>query len=234
MNNKDEGSEKAAQLRRDAEEIVHRKEFSSPEGMEALSQKKAMQTIHELLVHQIELKMQKEELLRAHAELDAARARYFALYNLAPVGYLIISREGLILEVNLAAVNLLDLARAVLVKKPITRFILKEDLDIYYQHRKQLWMTGKPDACELRMVKSDGTKFWARLTATVTQNTPMSSGQGAGDAPVSRVVLSDIGGQKRVEKKKSKFEAELRRGKKCLPAGRKTGRGKGAGKGAGK
>jgi PAS domain-containing protein len=68
--------------------------------------------VHELQVHQIELEMQNEELSRAQAELDAARARYFDLYDLAPVGYFTISEQGLILEANLMASTLLSVSRA--------------------------------------------------------------------------------------------------------------------------
>ena len=45
-----------------------------------------LQTLHELQVHQIELKMQNLELLRTQSEPDAALARYLELYDLAPVG----------------------------------------------------------------------------------------------------------------------------------------------------
>lgn len=224
MNITDNGRDKGAKLRWRAEERLQRKGNRSSKDLVILSPEETLQVIHELRVYQIELKMQNDELRRTHAELEAARARYFDLYNLAPVGYLITSREGLILEVNLAAVNLLDSARAVLIKKPITRFILKQDLGIYYQHRKQLWVTGKPDACELRMVKNDGTTFRARLTAIVSPD-PLthSSGQYIGGAPVSRVALSEIGQRERVEQEKPELEVQLRQTKKHRPSDSKAG-----------
>ena len=153
----------AVDLRNRAEKIARAEEAQT---RKALSPEETRQTLHELRVHQIELEMQNEELRRAQAELDAARARYFDLYDLAPVGYCTISEPGLILEANLTAVTLLGVARADLVKQPLSRFILKEDHNIYYLHRKQLLATGDPRACDLRMVKKDGTAFWAHLTAT--------------------------------------------------------------------
>ncbi len=54
-------------------------------------------------MHQIELEMQNEELQRSQTELENARARYFNLYDLAPIGYVTLSEKGLILEANLTA-----------------------------------------------------------------------------------------------------------------------------------
>jgi len=132
----------------------------------------------------IERKQAEEALRRAHAELDAARARYFDLYDLAPVGYVTVSEQGLILEANLTAVTLLGVARGDLVKQPLSRFILKEDQDIYYLHRKQLFETCEPQAYELRMLRKDGPAFWAHLETTAAEDND-------GEA-VCRVVLSDI------------------------------------------
>ncbi|MCX5858011.1 MAG: PAS domain-containing protein [Deltaproteobacteria bacterium] len=178
------GSGQADILRRRAEVIAREKEAPSQEYLDVHSHEETRQMLHEMLVHKIELEIQNEELRRAQAELDTARARYFDLYDLAPVGYCTVSEEGLILEANLTAATLLGVARGALVKQPIGRFILKEDQNVYYLLRKQLFNTGEPQACELRMVKSEGATFWARLEATAAQD--------AEGAPVGRIVMSNI------------------------------------------
>ena len=140
---------------------------------------------HELEVHQIELEMQNEDLRRIHMELDAARARYFDLYDLAPVGYCTVSEQGLLLEANLTAKTLLGVARHQRAGQQIfSRLIHTDDQGIYYFHRKKLFVTGEPQECELRMVKKDGAAFWAHMKATVAQD--------ENGAPVARIVLNDI------------------------------------------
>jgi PAS domain S-box-containing protein len=186
-------------LRRQAEAAA-RENATPPENSEALSPEETRQILHDLRVHQIELEMQNEDLRRTQLELSAAQARYFDLYDLAPVGYCTVSESGLILEANLTAATLLGVTRSALIKQPLTRFILKEDQDLYYLHRKQLFKTGKPLACELRMVKRDGVSFWARLEATAAQapSTP-ATGLTTDGALHQRTVLSDISERKRAE-----------------------------------
>jgi len=198
---KDNRPAQAVELRRRAEETARGTAAQSPEDLDAQSPEETRQTLLELRVHQIELEMQNDELRRTQAELDAARARYFDLYDLAPVGYCTLSESGLILEANLTAATLLGVARGTLIKQPIARFILKEDQDIYYLHRKQLFETGEPQAYELRMVKKDGTAFWAHLEATAAQD--------ADGALIFRTVLSDIAERKRAEEKIKELMGEL-------------------------
>jgi PAS domain S-box-containing protein len=152
-------------------------------------------------VHQTELELQNEELRRAQSELDASRARYFDLYDLAPVGYVTLSDQGLILEANLTFAQLLGVTRTALVAKRISRFILPDDQEIYYRHLIQLLETGAPQVCELRMLRSDGAPFWTRIEAIVAQD-------GAGK-PVSRAVVSDITAQKQLEQRVADRTAEL-------------------------
>ena len=61
---------------------------------------------HALGQQKIELEMQNQELRHSQAALDLARARYFDLYDLAPVGYCTLSVEGLVREANLTAYKL--------------------------------------------------------------------------------------------------------------------------------
>jgi PAS domain S-box-containing protein len=198
MKNKDNRPGDAAELRRRAEKKVKAEEAKIPERM---SPEDAKQALHELRVLQIELEMQNEELRRAQAELDAARGRYSDLYDLAPVGYCTLSESGLILEANLTAATLLGEARGALLKKPIARFILSEDQDIFYRHRKQLIETGEPQICELRMARKDGALFWARVEATAPQ--------AAAGGLVCRAMISDITERKQAEENQVRLVAML-------------------------
>ena len=174
-----------------AEEVSRKKAASFPENIKGLSPEETRRMLHELREHQIELEIQNEELLRAQMELDAARERYFGLYDLAPVGYCIISEQEKILEANLTAATLLGVGRGELVDKSVSSLVFKEDWGIYCLYRKQLFETGEPQACELRMVKQDGAPFWARLESAMVQVYDCES--------VCCVVLSDITERKRTE-----------------------------------
>ena len=146
--------------------------------------------------------MQNEELHRTQVELESSRERYFDLYDLAPVGYVTISENGLILEANLTAATLLGVARSALVKRPLPRFIISEDEDIYYRHRILLFETGAPQVCELRMLRVHAAPFWARLEATTARD--------ADGTPVCRVVISDISAHKRAEEALRESREELK------------------------
>ncbi|KAF0156163.1 MAG: PAS/PAC sensor hybrid histidine kinase [Syntrophaceae bacterium] len=98
MHKKEIPSIKAIDLRRRAENSIKGKTVGMPKNSEALSPEYRRQTLHELQVHQIELEMQNEELRQTQAELEASRARYFDLYDRAPVGYFSLSEAGLILS----------------------------------------------------------------------------------------------------------------------------------------
>lgn len=208
----------SARLRWRAEEALKRNTARLPVVPSDCPLEDTQKTIHELRVYQVELTMQNEELLRIQRELDTARARYFDLYDLAPVGYCLVSQDGVIVEANLTAVTLLGTARATLVKQPITRFIHPEDQDAYYLYRKHFLEMGHPNACELRMLRPDGATLWVRLTATTGTDLFASGNQGRTGERVVRMVISDISDLKRLEEEKAALEARLRQTHKKHPS----------------
>ncbi len=92
--------------------------------------------VEELIIHQEELRIQNEELLRIQVELEVSRARYFELYDLAPVGYLMLTPELIIKEANLAASRLLVTDRKNLINRRLSTFVAptsQESLHLHYR-----------------------------------------------------------------------------------------------------
>lgn len=147
--------------------------------------------LHELQVHQIELAMQNEELRTTQLELEDSRARYFDLYDLAPVGYFTLLEADRILDVNLMAANLFGQTQEALGGESLTRFIHKNAQDIWYLRRKRLFETVELQAFDLRMINSEGHPFWGHLSMTLSKE-----GDGA---PNCRVVLVDVSARKKLE-----------------------------------
>ena len=171
-------------LRKKAEKLAREKTLTLSGDKELLSPEESQQVLHELQVHQIQLEMQNEELRRTQQEIEDIKTRYFDLYDMAPVGYCTVNESGLILETNLAAASLLGMPRSELVNLQLSRFILKEDQDIYYLHNKNSFDANSPQVCELRMVKPDNTPFWVQLVSTFEQSVD--------GKPLYLIVMSDI------------------------------------------
>ena len=160
--------------------------------------------LHELQVHQIELEMQNDELRRTQHELAGSRAHFFALYDLAPVGYLTLTEGGTVAQANLAAATLLALPRAALVGQPVSSLIFAADQDAYYLNRKQLLKTGQVAPWALRLRRADGEPVWVQMAASLAP--------GAEGAPAGLLlVLTDISARLQAEDALRRSEARFRR-----------------------
>jgi PAS domain S-box-containing protein len=158
--------------------------------------------LHELQVHQIELQMQNEELRAAQLELEASSARYSDLFDFAPVGYVVLDLDGVILAANLTAAALLGIERSALLKRRLSHFVLPEDQDIFHVHRQRLGADSGRQTCELRLRKADGQHFFARL-----ETTPMPDR--AGNRQGCRIAVVDITDRKLAEDALARRTREL-------------------------
>jgi PAS domain S-box-containing protein len=190
------------ELRLQAEERLKKQAIAAPSGLQTTEQ-----LLHELQVHQIELEMQNEELRRTRRELEVSQARYFDFFDLAPVGFVMLSEKGFILEANLTAAKQLGVTRNALVKQPLTHFILPEDQDICYRQLTQLFEREAPQVCELRMLRAGVEPFWARMDATVMQD--------AEGTMICRAVVADITERKQAETRLQRVNRALRALNEC-------------------
>ncbi len=125
--------------------------------------------IHELRVHQIELKSQNEELRWAQELLGESRDRYQELYDYAPVGYFTIGPSGLIEDVNLTASNMLGTERVKLKEQRLSRFVVAGDQDVLCLHRRRLLDGDGPQAFELRVRGGGGSFFYAQVEMALVE-----------------------------------------------------------------
>ena len=195
-------SETKLLLRQQAEDIVRGKVALSTESLEAMSPVAVRGLVHELQVHQIELEMQNETLRQTQLQLLAMQARYFDLYDLAPISYCTVNELGIILEANLCTAELLGEVRSKLIGQRISHYIRKECQDTYYLSRKLLLKTGERQSCELHMVRTDGSDFWV--------NVSISDAKGSNGDMMQRMVLTDITNAKVLAQAMHASELKLR------------------------
>lgn len=170
------------ELRRKAEKKLRKAEHNTSE----LTHENALNLVHELQVHQVELEIQNEELKAAREDLSRARDRYRDLYDFAPVGYLTLSKHSIIREANITICQILGVKRENLLKRRLTEFIAPESQDEFYRHRRDILRTGKRQTCELVIRCTDGGFFWAAIDCTR-------------DTDGLRVIVTDISSRKRAE-----------------------------------
>ena len=156
--------------------------------------------MHELAVHQVELEMQNEELRQAQASLEAARRRYFDLYEQAPVAYLMVGRGDRILECNRGAVELLRGSVSRMVGRSLADLLVPGQSGEFVRRQDELLGTGQVQAFELLMRRIDGTTFWAQMQINTAP-------QEAEVEPVSRITITDISQRKQMEDETSRLAA---------------------------
>jgi PAS domain S-box-containing protein len=196
MENDKNEQDRFIELRRLAQESLKNKPISEPISEDI------GRLIHELQTHKIELEMQNEELLRTLKALEESNNKYSDLYDFAPVGYFTIHKDGIIIEANLTGANLLGVERGLLIGKPLSRFIFRDDQDSYYLYSKHVFETKERQICKIRLVRKDKTQFHAQLESIVMQNHDGNDNQ-------YRTIISDISESKLAEESLKKAQADL-------------------------
>lgn len=184
-------------LRAEAESRIDKEQMVlvNPQPGEELLHK----LLHELQVHQVELKMQNEALRQAEIAMEESRDRYADLYDFAPIGYLTLSREGMINEINLTAADMLGVVRGKLIKRRFSQFVAEADRERWYLHFGSVLKHDQRQRCKLVFQREDGSHFNAQLDSLKVRNAlgsdeleQASSSHTQGGAFSVRIAVTDI------------------------------------------
>ncbi|MFZ4539326.1 PAS domain S-box protein [Propionivibrio sp.] len=176
---------------------------------------------HDLQVNQIELEMQNEALREAKIALEESRDRFVDLYEFAPVGYLTLTADGRIAEINLAGRMLLGVVLKKLLNRHFTIFVTDEDQDNWHRHFMSLKRDGTQVKVELALRRGDGSVFHAQLNCTRTAGSTLKASSRHGLRPAEenllapgsheiRLTLTDISERKQIEDRLILNEAKTR------------------------
>ncbi|MEP7053183.1 MAG: ATP-binding protein [Pseudomonadota bacterium] len=144
--------------------------------------------LHELRVHQIELEMQNEELRVSRAAVETGLQRYTDLYDFAPVGYLTLSAEGSIRELNLPAARALGRERTRLVGGRLRSFVSQGSHGSFDAWLASIFERQDNCTCEVLLLRDNQAPLSARLEAQLSV-----------DGQCGRAVLTDITSRKALE-----------------------------------
>lgn len=166
-------------LRQQAEEVLQH-----ADTLHHLALDDPRRMLYTMSAYQVELEVQNEALRQMQQELHDSYNRYRNLYDFTPVGYFTLDVNKVITEVNLTGAVLLGSDRAHLLHTPFAHTIPAEDQDIYYLHQRRLMTEKVPQVSVLRLHRTDGSWFHARLESTLIDPAEPQAG--------CRVVISDI------------------------------------------
>lgn len=159
---------------------------SEPERIPSSATSEAI--MHDLHVHQIELEMQNESLRQAKVALEESRDRYHDLYEFAPVGYITLSFEGIITNINQTGARMLGTLRKHILRRCFSTFLAPRDQTLWPKYLQALKEeTGKSSKLEIRMQPNNGPQFDALLDCTSSPDKQI------------RLTVSDISERKKME-----------------------------------
>jgi len=160
-------NEKFERLRQLAENMLHTRAEANTNLPDDFAE-----LIHELEVHQIELEMQHAELERAYDALERTRKQFNDLFDFAPVGYIVTTREGVVQQANLTIAALLGVERNQLIGQKFSTFVVKDYKETYHIHRRTLFRTEEQQSCDVRVQCHDESRFFAHLNSEIIPENP--------------------------------------------------------------
>ena len=122
--------------------------------------------VHELEVHRVELEIQNQQLAEAQLAAEESKEQYRQLYESAPIGYLTLDPDGVIVAANLCTCDLLGLPRARLLGRKLSSFVAEGHQDRWHFARRALAESSERRSLELELSLEDGGTLDTQLVGS--------------------------------------------------------------------
>ncbi|SFG82062.1 PAS domain-containing sensor histidine kinase [Pedobacter insulae] len=139
-------------------------------NLENITDEKIAVLVGELQIAQLELEMQSDELLASSQLLESERAKFEGFFELAPVGYFILDRLGIIEESNRVGANLLAINQFDSIGKRFQSFVSPEDWENFYSFLHKMQLNDGKQTKEIRIALSNGGGFYTRMEGIAVTN----------------------------------------------------------------
>jgi signal transduction histidine kinase/ActR/RegA family two-component response regulator len=171
--------------------------------------------LYELPLHQVELEIQNRDLREAQQALEETRNRYAELYDFAPVGYVTLTRNGVICDLNLTAASWFARERANLIGMPIVNFLQQGSSAGVFDHLRRAFATEQTvvDETALRPL-DEGPAREVRLDSRVRNDV---------DGLHCFTIMTDVSDVKRAQKERERLQRQLAQAHKMEALGKVTG-----------
>jgi len=133
----------------------------------SLEKEEALNLMHKLRVHQIELEMQNRELERTRADTTKVLERYSHLFMQAPVGYLTLSPMGVITEANATSGQMLGTKHSPVVKRHFIDFVSEPFRSDFLKFFNQILSSSEKQIFEAPLKIENRPEVWVEIQAQV-------------------------------------------------------------------
>ncbi|MEI6435695.1 MAG: PAS domain S-box protein [Bacteroidota bacterium] len=154
----------AASLRKQA---VERLKMKQSEVASPLSETEMLKLMQELEIHQIELEILNEELIRAKDHAELATEKYTGLYDFAPMGYFTLSRKSEIIDLNFNAAQMLGKDRSLLQNSKFNCFVSEDTIPVFNLFLEKVFTGKTKETCEVTLATKGQIPVYVHLSGIV-------------------------------------------------------------------
>ncbi len=193
------------ELRQRAEAVL---EKTTREKPKQLTPQDIKNLVHDLSVYQIELELQNEELRASQQVAEKTRDNYIQLYNQAPIGYLTLSQQGIILKSNQTFADMMGVDLSLLIGKQLADLMDEPTRRIFLGRFNAFFKSPQEKSIDVCFRKYGGSMLWGRITGRTELN-PLFSASKEILQQQLLITISDISESKQAEEALKKSEERL-------------------------